>query len=319
MNNLSQGSLIIITSEDERVQAVRLDDRRFTKDWECGTNGVPSPPTVCDDSIYVGDSEGYLYAFDLSGGKKWEYETRYGIRTPPIVSGETVCTRDVGRNVYAVDAETGIFRWSINTHSLSCPLAATDGAVYLGTVHRGVYALDLSTGDQQWHYHPDDACVEALTAGNGAVYAVTDRHEAYMKSSPQGWCCDLPIDECSSVALSDNVVYVGGEGGVCALCASSGEILATNSDYDASGGLQVAQMQVHIQGGGRIHTLTAALDECVWGAECSGPFSVVDTYTLVANNGTIQTWTQRGKKVWVVANGSLSKYNAQASVNGLSE
>jgi outer membrane protein assembly factor BamB len=101
--------------------------------------------------VYVGSSDGYLYALDASTGSLiWGYQTGHNQTSSPAVSSGVVYVGSVDyytpvSYVYALDASTGdlIWRYHISgTYSdvYSSP-AVAGGVVYVGSNDNYIYAL----------------------------------------------------------------------------------------------------------------------------------------------------------------------------------
>ena len=73
--------------------------------WSFKTGGaVKSSPVIRDGKVFIGSSDGKVYALELaSGQKQWEFQTGDAIEAPPLALSNTVlplktrrdrCTRD---------------------------------------------------------------------------------------------------------------------------------------------------------------------------------------------------------------------------------
>lgn len=72
--------------------------------WKFHTDGgVISSPVVAAGTIYVGSTDGNLYAVDLqSGNRKWKFATRVRVTSSPAVSDGIVYFESYDGNLYAI-------------------------------------------------------------------------------------------------------------------------------------------------------------------------------------------------------------------------
>lgn len=81
-----------------------------TADWIWGT------PTIVDDTLYVGDMSGNVYALDISEGDfnvQWQQKIAgRGIRATPLISGDTIVVGARDHKIYWLDREDGAVRFS---------------------------------------------------------------------------------------------------------------------------------------------------------------------------------------------------------------
>ena len=178
--------------------------------WTFHTGGrVISSPAVSNGIIYVGSTDGNLYAVDLeSGAQKWKFETKVRVPSSPAVSGGTVYFGSYDGNFYAVDATTGQLKWKFQTGGerrfaakhihgiqpaaetmpdpfdfyLSSP-AVWNGAVYFGSGDGNIYALDASTGALKWKFQTGD--VVHASPAIPTVFCLSEAGTAFsMPSTP---------------------------------------------------------------------------------------------------------------------------------------
>src|SRR5947209_14944954 len=81
--------------------------------WRFKTNGrVISSPLVVNDVIYVGSTDGNLYAVDRSSGVlRWRFATKGWVTSSPAFADGVVYVNSVDGSFYAVDATTGKEKW----------------------------------------------------------------------------------------------------------------------------------------------------------------------------------------------------------------
>lgn len=215
--------------------------------WTFHTSGrVISSPAVSNGMIYVGSTDGNLYAVDLeSGAQKWKFETKVRVPSSPAVSGSIVYFGSYDGNFYAVDAKTGQLKWKFQTGGerrfaakhihgiqpaaetmpdpfdfyLSSP-AVWNGAVYFGSGDGNIYALDTGTGALKWKFQTGDVVHASPAIANGILFigswdsffyaldAVTGKEKWRYKTGEDHEIYNQ-VGIQSSAAVMDGVVYFG--------------------------------------------------------------------------------------------------------------
>src|ERR1700730_14810032 len=92
--------------------------QKFSKiKWRFHTDGrVISSPVVANRTVYVGSTDGNLYAIDLSGGSlKWKFSTEARVTSSPAVVAGMAYFESYDGKFYAVDAATGKLKWRFET------------------------------------------------------------------------------------------------------------------------------------------------------------------------------------------------------------
>lgn len=131
------------------LHAADVEDERWLWRVETGRIDRNLPLAVHDDTVFVTNDSGTLYAIATTDGTiRWTFETGSDDCTLPRVGGGIVYVSS-GDTVHAVDADSGEQRWhaswdgrQFDSWSDSPPLV-TDDALYVGT-HDRMYAFDLS-------------------------------------------------------------------------------------------------------------------------------------------------------------------------------
>jgi eukaryotic-like serine/threonine-protein kinase len=165
--------------------------------WKFHTGGyVISSPAVADGTIYVGSTDGHLYAIDRAAGTlRWKFRTHSRVVSSPAVADGLVYVNSYDGNFYAVDATSGKLKWKFQTagerrfegthlHG-SQPVAETmpdpfdvflsspaiwNGAVYFGSGDGNVYALDAGTGALKWKFKTGDVVHASPAIADGTVF-----------------------------------------------------------------------------------------------------------------------------------------------------
>ena len=147
--------------------------------WAFKTDGpVLSSPTISDDVVFFGSSDGNAYAVDASTGtQKWKFaisgERRFAAThlhggapigetmpdpfdfylSSPIVVDGVVYFGSGDTNIYALDAASGQLKWKFKTGDVvHASPAVVDGKLYVGSWDSYFYALDAASGKERWRF-----------------------------------------------------------------------------------------------------------------------------------------------------------------------
>lgn len=248
--------------------------------WKFRTGGrVISTPLVVGDAVYVGSTDGALYALTRADGtQRWKFETEGAVNSSPAVFEGIVIFSSVDGSIYGVDAATGTKRWSFATRGerrftapgihgaipstermpdpfdlfLSSP-TIVDGVAYIGSGDQHVYALDARTGGLRWSFASGDVIHASPAVVGGVVYVGSWDRNLYALDAATGrerWRYTTGNDTiiynqiglASSPAVADGMVFVGGrDGRFHAVDAGTGALRWT---VDNRGGWTIASPAV---------------------------------------------------------------------------
>jgi len=140
----STPSKIYFGSRDGNVYC-NLFDKKI---WSYTTGGPIeySSPLVANGLVYIGSTDGKLYALDREKGTlAWSFDCGAVIYSSPVLSGNRVAIGDNAGHVYFLDSKTGApcgtFQAGDAVQGLS---AGSDGTVYTGSRDGYLYALSTS-------------------------------------------------------------------------------------------------------------------------------------------------------------------------------
>ena len=184
--------------------------------WRYQTGGaVRSSPVVGDGAVYVGSSDGGLYALDAaSGSLRWRFDAGSAVLSSPATANGRVYLQGYDGTVYALDARSGATLWQRKTGTdvalpwghesgefyVSSP-AVAGGVAYVGAYDGVLYAVDVRDGRIIWRY---------ATAGSTLRSAGFGYDRRSIQSSP---------------AVGDGAVFVGSrDGSLYAVEANSGTL-----------------------------------------------------------------------------------------------
>ncbi|MGH7628626.1 MAG: PQQ-binding-like beta-propeller repeat protein, partial [Gemmatimonadales bacterium] len=146
---------------------------------------IQGSPAIAGGKVYVGSRDAYLYAFDLSNGKRLWRTGRpapWVVTSPVVWGGRIYYGRSDGHYVEAVDLDSGKRVWLVRTpdNVIASPVLA-DSILYVADMSGNLFALDAATGAERWRTGlgariystpvPTDGALY-LGADDGAVYSI---------------------------------------------------------------------------------------------------------------------------------------------------
>jgi eukaryotic-like serine/threonine-protein kinase len=222
--------------------------------WTFKTSGpIYASPTVHADVVYVGSSDGHLYALDAaSGTERWRASLGGAVDAAPAVAGGMVFVGSRDGNFHALDAAEGTLLWSFRTGGekrldfwdfyLSDPLVHGQRVIF-GSGDGSVYALDLDTGERHWSFMTDGAVHAAPVADDRTVYVASFDGGLYaldLESGAVSWTFQTEGNEFfprgelqRAPLLHDGVLYAGSRDyHLYAIDAASGDLLWQKREGD---------------------------------------------------------------------------------------
>ncbi|MBN2293951.1 MAG: PQQ-like beta-propeller repeat protein, partial [Pirellulales bacterium] len=147
--------------------------------WTFSTDdgGFEATAVIADSMVYVGSTDGRLYAVRLDNGKKsWDYPTELGFVTAPGVYDGRVYIGDDDGRFHCLDAKTGKLIWKHDAEAeINSAANFYRGNVLFGSQDSVLYCLDAKTGKLIWKFQSNDQirCSPSIV-GNRAFVAGCD-------------------------------------------------------------------------------------------------------------------------------------------------
>ncbi len=142
---VSNSGLLYVGSTDDKLYAIKT---KGSVVWSATTGGpIYSSPAVEVNTVYIGSSDGSLYAFNATtgGAPLWTTPTGAAIEySSPAVANQVVYIASTDDKLYAINHTTGKVDWSASTGNIieSSP-TVTNGYVYLSANDGNLYAYHL--------------------------------------------------------------------------------------------------------------------------------------------------------------------------------
>ncbi|MEE1806534.1 serine/threonine-protein kinase [Streptomyces sp. BE133] len=329
------------TPADHKTPANRkTPDPRLRWRYTTG-DAVTSSPTVAGGVVYVGSTDGSVYALDAATGeRKWAYPTGNKVEGVPTVAGGVVYVGSTDGSVYALDAATGERKWAYPTgNKLEAAPTVADGVVYIGGNSKA-FALDAATGNERWAVSCDSG-LELPAVDGGVVYiagynsvtalvAATGDEKWTRRASDWGFDRDDAWDHTpedwrfTSPTVADGVVYIGSSKRVYALDAATGKkkwAYATGGTVGSSP--TVADKVVYVGSSSkRVYALDAVTGKKKWvfvtGGTVEGAPRVADGVVYIGSfdHNVYALDAVTGNKEWAYATGGRVQ-SSPAAVDGV--
>jgi outer membrane protein assembly factor BamB len=158
--SIGRNNRVYIACEDGRVYTLKAADGSLLWSYDTNSPLVSSAAVNHYGTVYVGSTDGKLYAIDKNGVLLWTHTTKGPIYSTPTVSTEGrtyACSLD--GMLYAL-ARDGSELWSLQTKGpgavpngsiFASPTIAADGTVYIaGLYDPNLYALNPDDGSVKW-------------------------------------------------------------------------------------------------------------------------------------------------------------------------
>jgi len=173
-----------------------------------------------DSVLYVGNTDGKLYALDAINGKLlWSYQTNGAIISSPVLYKGNIYFGNGDRYVYAINAKSGSLSWSYRAdHPVEASPTVKNDVLYISCAQSNVskgytFALDALTGNLKWRSQDILYGPLSPTVGTEAVYTnawASSIHALDINTGTTIWV-DNSGGARARPAFKDGVLYGGGE------------------------------------------------------------------------------------------------------------
>ncbi len=114
--------------------------------------------------IYVASMDHYLYALDaITGRLVWKQDLKAAIGAGPLVTEKTLFVPTYGAGLYALEPATGNIRWQVADEAWLWHMPTLGTYLYVGTMDGTLLALNPDTGKVYWEKSLDGAIVARPT------------------------------------------------------------------------------------------------------------------------------------------------------------
>lgn len=195
-----------------------------------------SSPAVVNEVVYIGGSDGNLYAIDTSSRELiWSFKTTKNMAlTSPAVDKEILCVCSNDGYLYAIDLNARQLRWKFEIGALSnfyssCPAIANE-VVYISSSDNTFSALNLQDGRSLWTFNATSNLPLYSPAITEHIVCIgSSENLLYSLNVETGqplWTFKLEdMQHCSEPIIAEETVYIGSQGFLLALDLETGEQL----------------------------------------------------------------------------------------------
>lgn len=151
--------LVIVGSESGELIGLELSgNRKWNYRLRRAITSSPSVDVV-EGVGYVGSSDGYLYAIDISNGySMWRFRTGGPIISSVAIDGSMLLFGSADCNFYAINSENAKEKWRFTCEKpiVGSPVVH-NGYVYFGGTNGIFYCLESKTGKEVWKFETQNA------------------------------------------------------------------------------------------------------------------------------------------------------------------
>lgn len=184
-------SVVAVTVATTDNRAGESETRMYLLDAETGDQIVSPDATPGSESLYttgIAAGSGVVIVSGSDGYYFYDVAAREYVGNAPGYSGEAAIARDgvfyTGKAAYEISTRNRLWENSGSPASLGTIL--TDDSIYYGTPVSGV---TLENGTLRWTFEPDGIVRGIAAAGDGDVWAATDRN------SPPGFLYRIDAED----------------------------------------------------------------------------------------------------------------------------
>lgn len=184
--------------------------------WNYDTSGAirSSPVIGVDGTIYIGSSDGRLYALYSNGTEKWSFQTGDAIYSSPVVDyDDTIYIGSLNTKLFAINHD-GSEKWNFSTGEAirSSPAIGFNGTIYIGSTDKNLYAINPN-GTEKWKFLTGIIKHSSPAIGSdGTIYigSLDSKLYAINSNGTEKWNVTFFLNVDSSPAIgSDGTIYIG--------------------------------------------------------------------------------------------------------------
>jgi outer membrane protein assembly factor BamB len=213
--------LVILPSDESDLYA--FDCRNGNVKWIFNGAPITATPIIQDSIVYVGSTNGRLYAIRISDGSvKWRTAATTNAGTflaNALIKNGVVYIGDYRGRCHAYNVSDGSAKWTYDilgpyTNVNSTPIL-NGNSIYFASYDGKIYALDAATGAYKWNTVSTGNPIESgMALVNNTIY-VGALPRVYAFDANTGntkWITTTPTftQYISSPTIADNTVFIGG-------------------------------------------------------------------------------------------------------------
>ncbi len=300
-----------------RVFAIPRDGSR--QKWV--TPALPQPivssPALSGDTLYIGGTDGRLYALNAETGSiRWQKEVGGFITSSPAIGADGSLYFGAGdRKLHALSPVNGDERWAFLIDSPegvieSSPAIGPDGTIYVGAYDRNLYAV-RPDGTERWRFQTGGQIFSSPAVGaDGTIYVGSDDQRMYA-ISPEGqkkwdYLTNGPIQ--SSPALgADGTIFFASDVTFYALRPDGTEAWKNpyGSTTQSTAAVRADGTIIFGADDGKVRALNPADGSAKWTFDTkTGVGNYIESSPVIAPDGSIYVGSLDGNLYKIAGNGS---------------
>jgi len=182
------GSLLVVALQRDKPSLRVLDLQTQKTIWEYHVGDIEGEPLVHQNTIYIGNTRGHIYALQIESGQVlWENELHIPLYSSLVINhGRLIATADDGR-LFCLSLKKGELLWQ---RKLPGPIHATpvmgEHAVWIGTTQARFFSISTLDGSIQWQFKSEGAVFEKASFVDGSLYFGTTQGFIYCLNAING-------------------------------------------------------------------------------------------------------------------------------------
>lgn len=175
---------------------MRTHSFRDHSQWIFNAAGALRPPTIRDDTLFVGSRDNHLYAINTNTGDlRWQFEADQTVYAP-AVTNKAVYAGSYDNSLVSVEKESGVLQWKTEVDSTVFAPVVDGGHIYTGSYGGQLYRFELTTGNIGWSFRGDGpmSVKTSPAVADGVVCAGSDDERLYVVTKSEGrqkWSLDM--------------------------------------------------------------------------------------------------------------------------------
>jgi outer membrane protein assembly factor BamB len=163
------------------------------KSFTTGAAVYSSPAIAADGTIYVGSTDGKVYAFRSDGSQKWTkpFTTKGPVYSSPAIGPDgTIYIGSQDDNVYALNPDNGNLKWqtpyaTTGDVDSSPVINSKSGIIFIGSKDGKLHAIKTADGQQLWAIPVGTSITSspAISPDGGTIYIGSSDQQLYAVTS----------------------------------------------------------------------------------------------------------------------------------------
>jgi len=141
------------------ISDTRLPDN-LKLEWSFKTGAdIIASPVVGNDKVYIGSSNGNVYALDFNSGKEiWKFNSGDDIEASALLIDSTLFVGNLGGEFFALNANSGSLKWKtkvsgdIRGSANYVKVSENKTLIFVGSYDNKMYCFDFVAGEKIWEY-----------------------------------------------------------------------------------------------------------------------------------------------------------------------